>query len=144
LVDVTSAHLSSPHSLYQIIEDKKVRCEETTGREKEQQEATLAVRLRELSALEEKVASLRDPAAIEEQISRYQRQCVQLEALRMKHEEENVAQKKAVQEEIESAMRAVEEHNDYVHKKFAELEQYMLQKKSSYGKIKSPTSVLDA
>lgn len=101
----------------------------------------MAVRLREVKSIEEKVESLRDPAALEEQITRFQRQCTQLEALRMKHEEENVAQKRAVQNEINAALRAVEEHNAYVQKKFAELQQYVLKKKAGLGKVSVPASV---
>lgn len=124
-----------------IVADKKTRCEETLNREKEQHEATLAVRLREVAAIEEKVSSLRDPAALEEQIARYQRQCTQLEALRMKHEEENIANKKAVQEEIGAALKAAEEHNEHVRKKFAELQQYVLRKKASLGKLTVPADL---
>ena len=111
------------------------------NKEREQNEAALAVRLREVASIEEKVESLRDPAALEEQITRFQRQCTQLEALRMKHEEENVAQKKAVQNEINAALQSVEEHNIYVQKKFAELQQYILRKKASLRKVTVPASL---
>lgn len=123
------------------MEDKKTKCEETLNKEREQQDAALAVRLREVTSIEEKIESLRDPAALEEQITRFQRQCTQLEALRMKHEEENVAQKKAVQKEINDALQAVEEHNVHVHKKLAELQQYVLKKKASLRKVTVPASV---
>jgi len=125
----------------QIVEDKKTKCEETLNKEREQLEAALAVRLREVTSIEEKVESLRDPAALEEQIASFQRQCTQLEALRMKHEEENVAQKKAVQNEINAALKSVEEHNIYVQKKFAELQQYILKKKASLRKVTVPANV---
>ena len=125
----------------QIVEDKKTKCEETLNKEREQHEAALAVRLREVTSIEGKIESLRDPAALEEQITRFQRQCTQLEALRMKHEEENVAQKKAVQDEINAALQSVEDHNAYVQKKFAELQQYILKKKASLRKVTVPASV---
>lgn len=123
------------------MEDKKSKCEETLNKEREQQDAALAIRLREVSSIEEKIESLRDPAALEEQITRFQRQCTQLEALRMKHEEENVAQKKAVQNEIHDALQAVEEHNVYIRKRFAVLQQYILEKKASLRKVTVPASV---
>jgi hypothetical protein len=129
------------HIYKQIVEDKKQKCEETLHKEREQQEAALAIRRREVTSIEEKIESLRDPAALEEQITRFQRQCTRLEALRMKHEEENVAQKRAVQKEINEALRAVEEHNIYVQKKFAELQQYVLKKKASLRKVTVPASV---
>jgi plasmid stabilization system protein ParE len=113
-------------------------------REREQQEAALAVRLREVDAIESKIESLRDPAALEEQIARYQRQCTQLEALQMKHQEENVSQKKAVQDEINAALRAITEHNDYVRKQFAELQQYVLRKKAALGRVVAPLTVDEA
>jgi SMC interacting uncharacterized protein involved in chromosome segregation len=124
-----------------IVEDKKQKCEETLHKEREQQEAALAIRRREVTSIEEKIESLRDPAALEEQITRFQRQCTQLEALRMKHEEENVAQKRAVQKEINEALRAVEEHHIYVQKKFSELRQYVLKKKASLSKVTVPANV---
>jgi DNA gyrase/topoisomerase IV subunit A len=124
-----------------IVEDKKTKCEETLNREREQQEAALAIRLREVTAVENKVEALRDPAALEEQITRFQRQCVQLEALRMKHEEENIAQKKAVQSEINAALQSVADYKVYVQKKLAEVQQYVLKKKASLGKVTVPSSV---
>jgi hypothetical protein len=132
-------HLHS--TCLQIVEDKKTKCEETLNKEREQQDAALAVRLREVTSIEEKVESLRDPAALEEQITRFQRQCTQLEALRMKHEEENVAQKKAVQDEINAALQSVEDHKAYVEKKFAELQQYVLKKRASLRKVTVPASL---
>ena len=128
-------------SSIQIVEDKKTKCEETLNREREQQEAALAVRLREVTSIDDKIESLRDPAALEEQIARYQRQCTQLEALQMKHEEENLSQKRAVQNEINAALMAVTDHKDYVQKKFAELQQHILKKKASLGKVSVPSSV---
>lgn len=124
-----------------IVEDKKTKCEETLNREREQQEAALAIRLREVTAVENKVEALRDPAALEEQITRFQRQCIQLEALRMKHEEENISQKKAVQSEINAALQSVADYKVYVQKKIAEVQQYVLKKKASLGTVTVPSSV---
>jgi uncharacterized membrane-anchored protein YjiN (DUF445 family) len=123
------------------VEDKKTKCEEILNREREQQEAALAIRLREVTAVENKVEALRDPAALEEQITRFQRQCVQLEALRMKHEVENLAQKRAVQNEINAALQSVMEHKVHVQKKLAQVQQYVLKKKASLGKVTVPSSV---
>ena len=85
--------------------------------------------------------ALRDPAALEEQITRFQRQCIQLEALRMKHEDENIAQKKAVQSEINAALQSVADYKIYVQKKLAEVQQYVLKKKASLGQVTVPSSV---
>lgn len=113
-----------------IIEGKRSKCEETLEAEKEQQDATLAVREGEVCAIEEKIESLRDPAALEEQMIRYQRQLDQLEALNRKHQEENLLMKQAVQKEINAAIQAIIAHNVDVKKKFADLKAYASEKEA--------------
>lgn len=122
----------------QIVEDRKAKCEENMERERDQAEAVLAVRMREVGAIESKIVSLRDPVALEEQIARYQRQCIQLEALQLKHQEENISQKKAVHNEINFALRAIEEHNNYVRERFESMKQYAIDQRTTLRSVTRP------
>ncbi|KAL3933258.1 MAG: hypothetical protein SGARI_003747, partial [Bacillariaceae sp.] len=65
-----------------IVEGKIDKCEEIMEAEKEAQDAKLGVRMREAESMETKVASLRDPVALEEQMTQFERQCAELEAMR--------------------------------------------------------------
>jgi SMC interacting uncharacterized protein involved in chromosome segregation len=124
-----------------IIEDKMDKCEETLAAEREAQEAKLGVRLREAESMEFRVASLRDPVALEEQMTQFERQCAELEALRMNYEEENVARKKAVCDEIEKACSGMKQYDEFCLEKIAEVQSYRKGKREMYGKIKLPTSM---
>jgi len=124
-----------------IIQAKQSKVTEAHSTEKSEQEGALAVRLREVESAETKIASLRDPVALEEAIVRYQRQCIQLEALQVKHLEDNIARKNAVREEIKTAMVFVEEHFQHQKEKLAELEQYLSNKQESLGTVALPSSL---
>jgi kinetochore protein NDC80 len=124
-----------------IIEDKMDKCEETLEGEREAQDAKLAVRLREAESMEAKVSSLRDPVALEEQMAQFERQCAELEALRMKYEEDNVVRKKAVCDEIENACSEMKEYDVFCLGKIAEVQQYRKQKREKYGKVQLPKSM---
>lgn len=129
-LETREAALTEASDILQILEDRKAKCEENIVKEREQAEAALAVRLREIDVLEDNIESLRDPAALEEQIARYQRQCTQLEALQMKHQEENISQKIAVLDEIKTAIRAITDHNQYLQEQFGVMKQYAISKRS--------------
>jgi kinetochore protein NDC80 len=124
-----------------IIEDKMDKCEDTLEGEREAQDAKLAVRQREAESMEARVASLRDPVALEEQMAQFERQCAELEALRMKYEEDNVSRKRAVCEEIEKACLEMKRYDDYCLDKIAEVQQYRKQKREMYGKLKLSQSM---
>lgn len=125
----------------QIVGGKYAKSEELLSREREEQEGALEVRRREVEATEARIASLRDPVALEEAISRCQRQLIELEALQVRHQHENIARKKSFQDEIDKTMRKVAEHKQYKETKLAELQQYILQKKASVGNIEVPSAV---
>ena len=132
--------LSEAIERLKIMQDKLAKCDESLNAEKEAQEAKLAVRIREAEALEAKVASIRDPVALEEQMARYARQCGELEALRAKHQEENVLRKTAVCDEIEGACNAIQEYEDFCEQKIVEVEKYRRDKQASYGELKLPAN----
>jgi SMC interacting uncharacterized protein involved in chromosome segregation len=124
-----------------IVKHKNGKCEETLESEREAQDAKLAVRQREVEAMEDKVAALRDPVALEEQMAGYERQCAELEALHFKHKEDNVAQKKAVQDEMEEAFRLMAEHDEHCRRKLSDLDKYWLQKKAKMGQVRVPANI---
>ena len=111
-----------------MLEQRKVKVEETLENERSTQEAKIAVRLREVQAIESSVASINDPVALEEQLARYERQCAELEAFRLQQQEENLAAKKAVEDEIEVACQAIMELESFCKAKTAEVNQYWLMK----------------
>jgi kinetochore protein NDC80 len=123
---------------HRIVDGKIDKCEETMEAEREAQDAKLGVRTREAEAMESKVASLRDPVVLEEQMALYERQCAELEAVRQQYEEENVARKKAVCDEINQACSAMEEYDHYYLQKIADVKQYRDEKRSNYGKLQPP------
>lgn len=121
-----------------IIESKIDKCEEVMEAEREAQEAKLGVRAREAESMEAKVASLRDPVALEEHMAQFERQCAELEAMRQQHEEENVARKKAVCDEIYQACLGMKEYDEYCLSKIKEVQQYREEKQATYGKLRVP------
>eukprot|EP00536_Pseudo-nitzschia_multiseries_P003644 jgi/Psemu1/186259/e_gw1.57.118.1 len=121
-----------------IVENKIDKCEETMEAEREAQDAKLGVRMREAESIETKVASLRDPVALEEQMAHFEQQCTELEALRQHHEEDSVARKAAVCEEIDRAILAINEYDQFCLDKISEVQNYKKNIHSKYGKLKVP------
>lgn len=128
------AHTEAEDGL-KILQVKAKKCEETLRREKEEQEGTLAVRLKELDSIETKIGSLRDPVALEAAIAKYQRQCTQLEALRQKNLEEHSVQKKAVQAEIKEALDYLAEREEAVQKSLKELEGHICTREANLAEL---------
>ena len=121
-----------------IVEGKTDKHEESLEAERQSQEAKLDVRSREADSMDAKVASLRNPVAIEEQIAQYERQCAELEALLLKNEQENVTRKKAVFDEISEACAAIKEYDEFCKSKIEEVNNYREGRESSYGRILRP------
>ncbi len=121
-----------------IVENRIDKCESTMEAEREAQDAKLGVRTRELESIESKVASLRDPVALEEQMAKFEQQCAELEALRQQHEEENVARKAAVCEEVDRAISAIQEYDTFCMDKITEVKKYQQGSRSSYGELENP------
>ena len=121
-----------------IVENRIDKIEGTMEAEREAQDAKLGVRSRELESIETKVNSLRDPVALEEQMSKFEQQCAELEALRQQHEEDNVARKAAVCEEVDRAILAIQEYDQFCMEKISEVKQYQQTTRSSYGSLETP------
>ena len=121
-----------------IVENRIDKCEGTMEAEREAKDAKLGVRVRELESIETKVASLRDPVALEEQMAKFEQQCAELEALRQQHEEDNVARKAAVCEEVDRALSAMQEYDKFCLNKISEVQQYKENSRSTYGKLETP------
>lgn len=113
-----------------LLEAKKAKLEVVLESERATEDAKLAVRQREVHAIESSVGSINDPVAMEEQLARYERQCAEMEALRLQQQEENLAKKKAVEEEIEAACQAIMELETFCKAKTAEAHDYWLMKKT--------------
>ena len=126
---------------HRIVENKIDKCEEIMEAEREVQDAKLGVRIREAESIETKVASLRDPVALEEQMAQFERQCAELEAMRQQYEEDNVARKTAVCEEVDRALLAIQEYDKFCLDKIMEVQQYKKNNRSNYGKLKIPETM---
>jgi SMC interacting uncharacterized protein involved in chromosome segregation len=114
----------------QILETKKLKLQEALENERQTQEAKLAVRLRELETLESSVGSMNDPVGLEGQLARNERQVAEMESLRLEKQQENLSDKKAVEDEIAGACHAIMENETFMKAKGAEVNQYWLMKKT--------------
>lgn len=137
-LEASEEAFSEAHEKLKIIDAKIEKCEETINAERDAQDAKLAVRAREADSMENRVAALRDPVALEEQMAQFERQCTDLETLRMKHEEDNVARKKAVCDEIERACDAMKEYDEFCLQKIAEVEAYRTESLNALGNVHLP------
>ena len=99
--------------------------------------------MREAESMETKVASLRDPVALEEQMTQFERQCAELEAMRQQYEEDNLARKKAVCDEIDQACAAMEDYDQFCLQKVAEVGKYREDKRADYGALQMPRTTED-
>jgi kinetochore protein NDC80 len=124
-----------------IVEGKIDKCEEIMEAEREAQVAKLGVRMREAESMETKVASLRDPVALEEQMTHFERQCAELEAMRQQYGEDNLARKKAVCDEIDRACAAMEVYDQFCLDKLTEVRAYREKKRATYGDLKIPVAM---
>lgn len=124
-----------------IVLEKSSKCMKTLESDQEMHNAKIGVRQRELDAMEAKVATRRDPVALEEQMAAYERQCTELEALRAQHEEENIATLVAVQEEIDQACHLMMQHEDFFRKKLKELDDYWQEKEAKMARVVLPANL---
>ena len=112
----------------QIINGKKRRAQDVQSREKEEQEAALAIRHKEVQLVENKVSSLSDPGSMESTIANYQRQCSELESLRQKHQDENLAKKQAVLQEVTDVISFCTELKTLQKQELRNLHEYIIDK----------------
>jgi SMC interacting uncharacterized protein involved in chromosome segregation len=123
-----------------IVEKKIDQCEETLEAEREAQDAKLGVRVREAESVEQKVASLRDPVVLEEQMARFEQECAQLQVESQKRTEEYVAHKHAVCEEINQVCSALSEYDDFCLQKIQEVQNHRTEERARYGTLMMPPS----
>ena len=109
----------------QKITESVKRAENIYVREKEENEARLVMRQKEVEALEEKVEALRDPSAVETVMSKYHSQINDLNALSKKHQEENLARKHAVLAKFNDVLRVCYEYKLYTEKELCSLQKYL-------------------
>ena len=140
-VENSSDECKAARGKLRIVQDKIAKCEKTLESEQKTHSAKLAVRQREVDAMESKVAARRDPVALEEQMAAYERQCVELEALRLEHQEINVNKKKLVQDEIQQACKLMVESEKYLEHKLRELDDHWNAKEARMGTAVVPSNV---
>ena len=118
-----------------ILERELTKLNDTLQQEQVAHEAKVTVRQREVDAMKDKVGSLRDPVALEEQMASFELQCAELEALQVRHKEENINQKQNVLKAISDACSLMEEHDVFVRRISAEVKDYWAQKKASLREV---------
>jgi len=127
LLNLLDMEESSEEKLSDMIDEQKnagmkaKKLEDTYNREKEQIDAALAAIVEETEATESKIASLKDPVALESALARSQTKLNQLKALREEKASSHQASKKAVHDEILEALAMVADHHSYCAKRFGEV-----------------------
>ena len=103
------------------MEEQIRRAEENFERLGKEHESEHAIKLEELAALENRVAALQNPVALEASIKRCQRRCIELEAQRKRYQDESLVHRKAVLTEINNAVRICAEYREYQDKTVREV-----------------------
>jgi kinetochore protein NDC80 len=117
-----------------ILLEKHGRCEGLLLQQTESQQSVLAVRQREVAAMEQKVQLMQAPISagtVEEQVARLERECAELEALRRQRLEEHDLQTKTVRGKIEQALHLMLQQEEYTQRRLAQLCDYWGNKRST-------------
>lgn len=134
----TDDHFSEALEAMKIVECKVDTCEATLNAERDAQNAKLTVRLREAESMESRVSSIRNPVALEEQMAGFACQCTELEALRIKYEEDNLCLKRDMCTEIDKAKVAIGEYDSFCQQQIMEILQFRLMQRGVRGNIANP------
>lgn len=105
-----------------IVNDKKLKSDQILEDEIQMSQSQLAVRNREVDAMEAKIHVLQNPVALEEQMAGFQRQCAELEALRIERQESYAMELRAMVDEVNSACELMSEHDTYLRQQVAKVD----------------------
>lgn len=125
-----------------IIESKVLAREDTMKNEREASTAKCGVRLREAESLETKVSSIRDPVALEERMTQYERQRAELESSRLKNREASNSLMKAIFAEIENASGAMDQFDSFFSTQAKEVKTYRSELRSMYDELEVPSNTV--
>ena len=121
--------------LNQMLESRAKELDEALSRFTGEQGKAYLTKQRKIGSLKTKIASISDPVALEAAISKYQNQCHQLEALRQRHHDETTAKRKAVQEELNSALQILTDQKEYTQTMFRKLGEYIQDQETFQVKV---------
>jgi hypothetical protein len=93
-------------------------------------------KVRELELLRTKISSLSDPTLVESTIAKLDAEYKQLLVLQQQVEKDNIAQKKAVADEIQMALTLIQEYEVEKKEQMNEMNVYIQQRKEECDKIK--------
>lgn len=120
-----------------ILLEKYGRCEGMLMQQTESLESVLAVRQRELAAMEQTVQSIQQsPGTVEEQVARLERERAELEALRLQRQQKYAVQEKTVRAKIEQALNLMLQQEEYTQRRLAQLRDYWGTKRATLVSIK--------
>jgi len=105
--------------------------------ERDLNSAKCSVRLREAESLESKISSLRDPVGLEERMAQYERQCTELELLRLKNQEDRTTLTRAILAEIEIACTAMDQFDKFYASSVSEIQKYRSASRLRYERLSS-------
>lgn len=122
--------------MLQIIAEKIKICQEECAADQEKLESDISAKRRQLDQLNNKKTSLNDPQGTESTIDKYHRQYEELQGLKKKKDDENVAMMKAVNDEMCKAMEMVQDYQQYKKKVVGEMVVYLEKKGDEKLKLK--------
>jgi len=110
-------------------------CEEECASTKEQLESDIRDKHRQLDLLNNKISSTNDPMGVDSTIDKYNAEYKQLQLQQLKQEKENMANKKAVADEIRKALEMAKKYEDAKRKQLSEMNAYIEKRKKECAKI---------
>jgi chromosome segregation ATPase len=125
----------------QIRQSQKASSEKVIQTERSAFNSKVAVHEREAEAMETKIATIQDPVALEEQMAGIQRQCAELEALRVERQEEQAANLRALVAEINEAYQLMSDHAAHLQTTVARVDAYCQDKLNQMENVVTPTNV---
>lgn len=137
-LDETLSARDEAQSIKQILLEKISLLEESLRNDEAAHKSRMEVREREVDAVARKVEARRDPMELEEQMAIMERELAELEALRAKHEADNVQKSKAVVAEIKAALELMAETEQSVQNLVNQVEAHRIEKSANGVQLVSP------
>ena len=129
---------SEAEAKLKIMQDKKVKYDQTLESEEETHQAKWTIRHREVQNMENKSKSLQNPIALEEQMAAYERNCAELEAQRQERRDEGIAQYDTVLDEVSRACQTMADHDAYFRLRVDELHNLWQEQLTNVREVKIP------
>ncbi|KAL3760419.1 hypothetical protein ACHAWU_005954 [Discostella pseudostelligera] len=140
--DVNGQIRTTDRSFVKLIEDiEAIKDKTTSGKEECDQlkvglETEINDNVRELESIQTKISSINDPTVVESNIAKIDAEYKQLKARQQQTVKEHVVTKKAVTDEIQMALTAIQEYEVDKREQLDGMNAYIRQKKEEFDKLK--------